>query len=171
MSPPLQSTLSPSAQAPDASAKLVYAVERWETFGPDLPAIIYQHWREVALDIQDIPLDMNYARYAELDALDMLHIVTVRIRGNLIGYFVAFVMGHMHYQSTLHAMVDLYYILPHFRRGTTALKLFGVAHRTLKARGVVKIASATKLHSGLDMSRLFEYMDYRLTEKAYTRLL
>ena len=133
--------------------------------------VIHDHWREVAIDHAEIPLDMDCKRYQTLDETGMLHIVTVRRDGVLLGYFTALVVGHLHYASTLHAFTDLYYLRPAWRKGTVALKLFGTAHRTLKERGVVKIASGTKLHDGLDMSKLFSYMGYRLTEKLYTKLL
>lgn len=114
---------------------------------------------------------MDVDRYAQLDALGMLHIVTGRVRENLVGYFTGIVSPHLHYKSTLHCLVDLYWLNPLWRRGTVALKLFGAAHRSLKERGVHKIMSGTKLHSGLDMTRLFSYMGYTLAEKQFTKLL
>lgn len=152
-------------------SEVVFAVERWSTYVIDAPSLWQRHYKEVALDQDVIPLDMDIDRYAQLDALDMLHIVTVRRRGDLVGYFTAIKSPHLHYRSTLHALVDLYYLEPPWRRGTIALKLFGTAHRTLKERGVVKVLSGTKLHSGLDQTRLFEYMGYRLAEKSFTKLL
>ena len=80
-------------------------------------------------------------------------------------------LGHLHYKSTLHALTDLYYIHPLWRRGSTALRLFGTAHRCLKARGVVKVLSGSKLHSGLDMTRLFTFMGYEHAENLFTKLL
>lgn len=150
---------------------VVFAVESWATYAADAPFLWQRHWREVGLDHEAVPLDMDVARYAELDRLGMLHIVTGRVRGNLVGYFTGVVSCHLHYASTLHCLVDLYYLEPLWRRGMTALRLFGTAHRTLKERGVVKVLSGTKLHDGLDASRLFEFMGYRLTEKQFTKLL
>lgn len=150
---------------------VVFAVERWATFYPDALALFPLHWQEVALHQAEIPLDMDIERYAMFDEAGILHIVTARHAGRLVGYFTALCLGHLHYKSTLHAMVDLYYLLPLWRRGTVALRLFGAAHRTLKARGVVKVASGTKLHAGLDMSKLFTFMGYHKTEHLFTRLL
>lgn len=150
---------------------VIFAVERWETFYPDAKALFPLHWKEVALTQEAIPLDMDIERYAALDEADILHIVTARHAGRLIGYHTALVLGHLHYKSSLHALTDLYYISPLWRRGTIALKLFGTAHRSLKERGAVKVISGTKIHNSLDCSRLFEFMDYQLAEKSYTKLL
>ena len=96
---------------------------------------------------------------------------TGRDAGRLVAYHTAIVTPHLHYRSTVHALVDLYYVHPLWRRGTTALRLFGTAHRALKQRGVVKVMSGTKLHSGLDMTRLFLFMGYELAEHQFTKLL
>lgn len=150
---------------------VAFAVERWETYYHDALPLWPLHWKEVALTQAEIPLDMDVERYAALDAAGILHIVTGRDAGRLIAYHTSLIMGHLHYKGTLHALCDLYWVHPLWRRGTIALKLFGTAHRSLKERGAVKVISGTKLHSGLDMSRLFEFMDYQLAEKSYTKLL
>jgi len=148
-------------------------VERWETYVQDAPPLWCLHYDEVALDQDVIPMDMDVERYAALDVADILHIVTMRTapEGHLVGYHTSLVAPHLHYKSTLVAAVDLYYVLPDYRKGWAGVRLFREAERTLKARGVVKIASGTKLHDGLDMSRLFVHLGYRLTEQLVTKLL
>ena len=154
-----------------ARRQVVFAVERWATYYPDAIPLWPLHWKEVALTQAEVPLDMDVERYAALDAAGILHIVTGRDAGRLIAYWTGLVTPHLHYASTIHALTDLYYINPLWRRGALALRLFGAAHRSLKERGVVKVASGTKLHSGLDMSRLFTYMGYEHAENLFTRLL
>jgi hypothetical protein len=148
-----------------------FQVERWATYAPDAEGLWPLHWQEVALTQEAVPLDMDVERYAALDAAGILHIVTGRDAGRLVAYHTSLIMGHLHYKSTLHALVDLFYVHPLWRRGTTALRLFGTAHRALKQRGVVKVMSGTKLHSGLDMTRLFIFMGYELAEHQFTKLL
>ena len=154
-----------------ARGKVVFAVEPWATYAADATALWPLHWQEVALDQDTIKLDMDVERYKALDEAKILHIVTGRDQGRLVAYWTGLVTPHLHYASTLHALTDLYYVHPLWRRGTTALRLFGAAHRSLKARGVVKIASGCKLHSGLDMTRLFLFMGYAHAENLFTKLL
>ena len=90
MATQLQS-VAPSLAPANARTPVVFAVERWATYAADAPPLWVRHYKEVALDQAVIPLDMDLARYAELDRLDMLHIVTARVRGNLIGYFTGVV--------------------------------------------------------------------------------
>lgn len=151
--------------------RVEFQVERWATYAPDAASLWPLHWQEVALTQEAVPLDMDVERYSDLDNAGLLHIVTGRDHGRLVAYHTAIVTPHLHYKSTMHALVDLYYVHPLWRRGTIALRLFGAAHRSLKVRGVVKVMSGTKLHSALDMSRLFTYMGYELAEKQFTKLL
>lgn len=148
-----------------------FQVERWATYAPDAETLWPLHWQEVALTQEVVPLDMDVERYAALDAAGILHIVTGRDAGRLVAYHTSLIMGHLHYKSTLHSLTDLYWVHPLWRRGMTALRLFGTAHRSLKERGVVKVISGSKLHSGLDMTRLFTFMGYDLAEKSFTKLL
>lgn len=146
-----------------------YRVERWKHLRAEMLPLLVRHWREVALNHADVPLDIDEAKYAELDEAGALHIVTVRRDGLLIGYHVAIVSPHLHYASTLHGITDVYWIAPECRHGVTAMRLFQAVERELKARGVRKLFTATKLH--LDQGPLFERLGYRPVERLYAKLI
>lgn len=146
-----------------------YAVERWRDLRAEMLPMLVRHWREVALNHADVPLDIDEKRYAELDEGGALHIVTARRNGLLIGYHVAIVSTHLHYASTLHGITDVYYIAPECRHGVTGMRLFQFVEKDLKARGVRKLFTATKLH--LDQGTLFERLGYKPTERLYTKLI
>lgn len=151
------------------SSGTFYRVERWKHLREEMLPLLVRHWREVALNHADVPLDIDEARYAELDESGALHIVTARRGGQLIGYHVAIVSPHLHYASTLHGITDVYWIAPEHRVGRTALRLFQTVERELKARGVRKLFTATKLH--LDQGPLFEFLGYRPVERLYAKLI
>lgn len=146
-----------------------YAVERWKDLRAEMLPLLVRHWKEVALNHADVPLDIDEARYKQLDESDALHIVTVRREGELIGYHVAIVTPHLHYASTLHGITDVFWIAPECRHGVTALRMFQRVERELKKRGVRKLFTATKLH--LDQGSLFEHMGYRAVERLYSKLI
>jgi N-acetylglutamate synthase-like GNAT family acetyltransferase len=146
-----------------------YAVERWKDLRTEMLPLLVRHWKEVALNHADVPLDIDEARYKQLDESDSLHIVTVRREGELIGYHVAIVTPHLHYASTLHGITDVFWIAPECRHGVTALRMFQRVERELKALGVRKLFTATKLH--LDQGSLFEHMGYRAVERLYSKLI
>jgi N-acetylglutamate synthase-like GNAT family acetyltransferase len=133
-----------------------------------LPLLV-RHWREIALNHADVPLDIDEAKYRELDESGALHIVTVRRQGLLIGYHVAIITTHLHYASTLHGITDVYYIAPECRHGVTGMRMFQAVERELKKHGVRKLFTATKLH--LDQGPLFERIGYKPVERLYAKLI
>lgn len=153
----------------------VFAVERWGHLRAEMLPLLVKHWREVALNHEAVPLDIDEAKYAQLDDSGALHIVTARRDGVLIGYHVAMVSTHLHYASTLHGITDVYWVAPEFRAGRTGMRLFQAVERELgrvrRARGapVMKLFTATKLH--IDQGRLFEHLGYHAVERLYSKLI
>lgn len=128
-----------------------------------------EHWKEVALNHAEVPLDVAWDRYNALDDAGALHVLTARRDGVLVGYHIAIVTAHLHYASTLHGITDVYWIAPAYRTGRTGLRMFQAVERELKKLGVRKLFTATKLH--LDQGALFEYMGYKPVERLYAKLI
>jgi GNAT superfamily N-acetyltransferase len=160
---------------PKKPAGTTYAVERWRDIRGEMIPMLVRHWREVALNHDDVPLDIDEQKYSDLDEAGALHIVTARRGGVLIGYHVAIVSTHLHYRSTLHGITDVYFVLPEYRAGRTGLRLFQAVERELgqvkRERGHrhMKLFTATKLH--LDQGRLFEHLGYTAVERLYAKLI
>jgi hypothetical protein len=147
----------------------VYQTEPWATFKVEARELFELHWREIALNHAEVPLDIDYARYDAMAAVGGLHVLTARRVGTLIGYHVALISPHLHYRSTLHGITDVYWIAPECRHGITAVRFFQAVERELKRRGVRKLFTATKLH--LDQGSLFEYLGYKPVERLYAKLI
>jgi GNAT superfamily N-acetyltransferase len=150
---------------------ITYQVEPWEAYFPECQALWVQHWCEVALDQAAVPLDPDLERYQAYADAGHLFILSMRDAGKLVGYFVGIVSGHLHYKSTRMCFTDLFYLLPAYRKGLAGVRLFREAETALRARGVRRIQTATKLHAHLDMSRLLERLGYTRVEAAYHKLL
>lgn len=147
----------------------VFAVERWRDVRPEMLPLLQRHWREVALNHAAVPLDIDEERYADLDEAGALHILTARRDGALIGYHVAIISGHLHYKSTLHGITDVYWIAPECRHGVTGMRMFQRVEAELKALGVRKLFTATKLH--MDQGPLFERLGYHPVERLYAKII
>lgn len=150
---------------------VTYQMEPWDAYYPECQPLWLQHWLEVALSHAQIPLDPDVERYQAFADAGQLHILSMRDAEKLVGYHVTLCVGHLHYKGTLHGLVDLYYVLPAYRKGRAGVRLFQEAERALRARGVVKLQTATKIHAHLDMSRLLERLGYTQVEKVYAKVL
>lgn len=150
---------------------VVFSVEHWRNFQPELRPLLYAHWCEIARDHEAVPLDPDWDRYLAMADAGCLSAVTARLGpgGPLVGYHIAIVSGHLHYGSTLHGITDVYYLAPEHRKGFAGIRLFKAVDTELERIGVVKRITGTKVH--LDMGPLLQRLGYRLTEHVYTKIL
>lgn len=148
---------------------VTYQVEDWFDCVAEMKLLWPLHWEEVALNRDKIPLEPDMDSYEAYAKAGALHVVTIRADGKIVGYHVSVVRPHLHYKSSLSAFVDMYYLHPDFRQGMTGVRLFKEVEKSLKARGVQKMFTGTKL--SLDMGRIFERLGWHETERLYTKYI
>ena len=136
-------------------------------FIPEMEKIFPEHYEELCVT-KEYPYEPNYEAYRNLANAGMLRTITCRADGELIGYIIFIVTPHLHYKSCITASEDVYFIKKEYRKGRIGIKLFQYAEKVLKDRGINRIVLHTKVH--LDNSRLFEYLDYKQTDKIYTKI-
>jgi L-amino acid N-acyltransferase YncA len=141
--------------------------ESFSAARPELERLFPLHWKELALEQDKIPLDVDWPRYAQLERAGILLFVTLRKAGRLVGYFMGFVMPHLHYKSTVTLGMDVYWTHPDIRGGTAARRLMRKVHEEAKVRGAVKAFAVSKDHK--DSSRLFRALGYRPVETVHTK--
>lgn len=144
--------------------------EAWSDVVKDLKPLVALQYAEIALDQEDIQLDPNWSHYSALAQEGMLATITARCGNCLVGWHVSVVTRHPHYQSTLVAMQDLYYVLPQFRADVTlGLRLFRCMEDEMLKRGVKLMIGNTKCH--LDRSPMFDRLGWRKTAITYSKVL
>ena len=174
---------------------ITYQAERIDKVRNEIGPMLHAHYLEIATDREVKTLDINWGRYYELERINCLHIMTARdfddgmlsteplgaimtndpnviergYRGNLIGYFVSFVMSHLHYQQTTYAMNDIFYVSPEHRRGLVGYKLMKKAAHDLKNLG----ADILTMHMKTDypFRNLLIRQGYTLTEEIWEKVL
>ena len=144
-----------------------YQEESFDVVYPAVKAMLEAHYREIAQDQEKMPLDVDVDGYRKLEAMGSLSIVTARLEGNIVGYFVSFIRPHLHYQSTLCAYADIYYVAPEYRNHALGLRLFMAAEAILKARGVQKLFASHKVYA--DHGALFLGLRWVPTETVYSK--
>jgi hypothetical protein len=144
-----------------------FQVETWDQVRAEASVLWADHFQEVGQDPKRMPLNPDLMKCARLASLGMLHIVTARKNGVLVGYHASIIDNLLHYRTTLAAESDLYWLAPPYRNGRNALRLFQEVERSCKARGVEILYDATKVY--LDRGELFEHLGYKLIEKRYSK--
>ncbi|WP_161596261.1 GNAT family N-acetyltransferase [Rhodanobacter glycinis] len=148
---------------------ITFAVEPWSSFRHDAGRLWVKHWEEVAVHQDVISLNVDYDQYDRQDAYGALYIIVARHKGEIVGYWAGLIRAHLHYADSLTAYTDVYFVEKEYRKRGVGQDLFAFVEKMLKARGVQRIFTATKLH--LNHSALFKAAGYNETEIVFTKLL
>ncbi len=147
---------------------ITYQVEQPLLIRSDLEPLLKAHWHEVEVFQKEAPLDPNWDLYQKLQDADMLHMVTARDNGLLIGYFLYFLLPNLHHRSILMAEGDIFYIANTYRKSTIALRLLRLAEKNLKNLGVNIISNKVKSHTR-NAGNLFKCQGFRKIEEVYVK--
>ena len=144
-------------------------VENWSDCIEEMETIFPLHWKELARFQEQIPMKCDRERYANLEKIGALLLITARVEEKIVGYFVAFLFPHLHYAGAgLWGLTDMYFVLPAFRKGI-GLKLFLAFERELRARGVTQAVTSCKIHE--DHSELLQKLGWTWTDKTFQKHL
>lgn len=153
---------------------MTFAAEQWSVIKNEIDPLWAAHYSELAQDKEKVHLAPDYRKYQVHSDNGMLEIMAARKDGALVGYVFSLVDTHLHYATTLCGFWDLYFLIPEVRKGVglsiakhPGITLFREAEKILRARGVKKMFSGTKLWH--DAGELFEYLGWNETERLFTK--
>lgn len=146
---------------------LTAQIEPFAPFLREVQTLLPQHWEELALNKDKVPLDPQYEVYLSRDAAGQVLTATLRDAGRLVGYFVGFIAPGLHYKTCLTLTMDIFWTHPDVRGGFGGVKLFRVVEKEAKRRGVQRMFYGSKLHK--DASRLFEFLKMEPVETYYAK--
>ena len=150
-------------------ADITFQVERVTDVLDEIKPLLVEHWEEIALYKDQFPLNPDYEKYKVLDAAGVAHVVTARADGALIGYYISFIMPHLHYQDCIIAMNDILFIKKEYRHGRVGMKIISFAEQELIKRGVHRMIIHVKTQH--DFSPLLVHMGFNETERNWEKLL
>lgn len=152
---------------------MIATSESFEERLAELQPILPEHYKELALYQDHIPLDPNFPAYIQRERMGCLVFVTVRSAGQLIGYYIGFIENslapNLHYQSTVIAKTDIFYIREDHRHGGAGSLLFAKVEEEMRRRKVVAWFVGSKVHQPAD--KLFEGLGFDRVETFYSKLL
>ena len=146
---------------------ITYALEPWSTYYRDCQALWPEHYEEIAVQKDRMPMRPDVASYEALDAAGRLQVVVAREDGRMIGYVVSVIRPHLHYADVLCGYEDAYFLTKSHRRGMVGVKLLRAAVEHMKRAGVRKAFFMTK--AALDMGPIFERMGFTKTDIVYSK--
>lgn len=148
---------------------ITFHTECWADYFKGCQKLWKEHYDEIAVQKDKMPMNPDIAAYATLEASGMLNILTMRDGGKMVGYHISIVRNHFHYADVLCGIVDAYFVSASHRKGLAGVLMFKEAEARLKARGVKKLFTGTK--NSKDMSRIFEYLGWTPTEQLFSKYI
>jgi hypothetical protein len=88
------------------------AQERLSEIRHEAMPLLLRHWGEIALNQATTPLDPDWEAYRRLEDAGVLHVTTLRVDGELIGYVSFLVAPNLHYRTVVVATDDVFFLLP-----------------------------------------------------------
>jgi len=149
--------------------RLEYQQEFLRKIRHELYQLFLAHWREIALNKEQIKLNPDWDTYFQLELDGRLDIFTARDNGVLVGYVFVLKSRHLHYKDHLMAITDLVYIHPDHRRGWNAKRLFQFVEKCLMADGVSMLTMGMKHHK--PFSVILERMGYSPHDVTYSKYI
>jgi GNAT superfamily N-acetyltransferase len=135
----------------------------------DIEPLINLHWREIALNQDNIKLNPDWEAYANLESEGKLQIFTAREGDLLVGYFVVTLGYNIHYKDHLCASNDVIYMHKDYRKGFAGIRLIKFAEKVLREDGVSTLTINTKIHQPFD--KVLERLKFKPIERVYSKYL
>lgn len=148
---------------------LTAAPEAFPAFLEEVKPLLPEHYAELALNQDRVPLAPQYDEYLRRDSLGMVLTIALRDAGALVGYFVGFVAPGLHYSTCLTLQLDIFWIHPDHRGQKGGVMLFKAMEAEAKRRGVQRLFVGSKTHLPADY--LFEKLGYVKVESVYSAML
>lgn len=144
-------------------------VESFEQQLEELQVLLPLHYRELALNQDQVPLAPQYHIYIERERAGGLLFVTLRDAGELVGYFIGFIAPGLHYSTCLTCTMDIFYVRQDRRTGSAGVRMFRFVEAELRRRGVQRWFMGSKIKA--DASALFKRIGAAPVETYYSKWL
>lgn len=172
----LPSSPRPSAPAaPDVpEGTLTFQWERLPAIARELPPLFKRHYDEIAVDKERKPLEPDWPRYYDLALLNILHVLTARADGRLVGYVFTQVTTHLHYASVRLCVLDMYWLDPLYRQGWNGVRMLRQAVEDMKKEGVQWMAAPVKEHFERErggVGIILKRLGFSVQDVVYTKFL
>jgi GNAT superfamily N-acetyltransferase len=154
-----------------SSPAITYKVERFAHVVKEMTPLWHREWAELGQEHYKIDLDPDWDRYLQYDLAQILHLITARADGKIVGYILLFAFGHIHHVNVLWAQGDHFWLDPSYRKGRTGINLFTQAKLHAKALGCKFLSINILLHFAAErgtIGKLLERLGAKATEMTYT---
>lgn len=143
---------------------LEFAVEAYSDAIEEMRLLYPINWAETGTD----ELDPDYERYLELESRGMMHVVTARDAGELVGYHQFIISTHLHRRHAMVASTDTVYLKKSHRKGFNGVRFLEFAFSSLPPH-VHRVSTMCTTRNFF--GKVLERLGFRQSEQIYTKVL
>lgn len=133
-------------QARRLGARLIFQQESISSMRPEAEALLFDpHWEEIAEEKDDLKINVKWSTYEKIESLGKLISIAARCGPNLVGYFIAVVDEHPHYQDVIFANEDVHFLHKDYRGRLNGKKLIEAGMIEAKKRGAKFMTGREKI--------------------------
>lgn len=144
-------------------------LESFEERLSELQVLLPEHYKELALNQDHVPLDPQYEVYIERERKGGVLFMVLREGGVMVGYFIGFIAPGLHYKTCLTCTMDIFFVRQDKRTGSAGVRLFRAVETELRRRGVQRWFMGSKIHA--DASALFKRIGAAPVETYFSKWL
>jgi hypothetical protein len=148
-----------------AAGKICFAVEQFKAAYEEAAPLLNAHWDEIAKNKALLRLNPDVTLYERMG--QNLLLITARLDGQLIGYFLWFLIRHPHYSHVSVAEEDLHFLLREHRRGLAGYKFVKAACAAAFDHGAELLVLREKV--GHEHAAIMKRLGFVPTDIVYTR--
>ena len=143
-----------------------FAVETLRECLDDLLPLLEPHFEEVNFNKDTVPHEPDWDGYMAMENARLLHVVTARDDGELVGYCSTLIGPSLHHMNNTFGINDALYLKPEYRGGRVAFDMMKFVFAELKKLGVDHVHLSMKVTHPFDA--LCEALGMQLEERTYS---
>lgn len=147
---------------------LIYAKELLEEHWADFFYLAQEHWKETEGYRHSQQLNPSFKRYVGYEKCGFLHYFTARDGIKIAGHCLMYISPSMHTQELI-ATEDVWFMLPEYRKGRNAFRLYEFVEEELRNKNVVEISMTAKTVNSVNS--LLERLGYKMVYYGYSKHL
>jgi len=120
-----------------AKPELTFALERFADIAPELPDLFVRQWRE--LEDEDYPLAVDWKAFYAHELQGSLLVSVARADGKIVGFIFALFLPTLNHATTLHCLVERFWLDPAHRGGWFAMRWFRDLIDEARERGAKRL--------------------------------
>lgn len=111
--------------------------------------LLWEHWKEVALNQNSFPLAPDWERYHLLERSHSLIALAAWVDGEMVAYSVTILHRPLHYSQNLSADNDVLYVTPSYRNTSLGKRLIRETEAAAKRSGADLVTWHAKVDTPL----------------------